>query len=81
MQNDVTGGNLVIVAMVLATAYALIGTLPEHCQQASDRHEWGDCGMRCLASAGERMPTACATSSPRQIGIKGESGPSRLTNS
>ena len=39
MQSDVTERDMVIIVKALATTYALIGTLPEHCQEVSDRHD------------------------------------------
>jgi hypothetical protein len=39
MQSDITGRDMFIIVKALATTYALIGTLPEHCQQVSDRHD------------------------------------------
>ncbi|HEV7266863.1 MAG TPA: hypothetical protein VGN83_18400 [Falsiroseomonas sp.] len=51
MQNDITGRDWLIIVKALATTYALIGTLPEHCQQVSDRH---DTGRLLHAMLGER---------------------------
>lgn len=39
MPADITGRDGFIVRQALATAYALIGTLPERCQEESNRHD------------------------------------------
>jgi hypothetical protein len=36
---DITGRDGYIVAQALATAFALIGTLPEQCREDSNRHD------------------------------------------
>ena len=36
---DVTGRDRYIMVQALATAFALIGTLPYECQEASNRHD------------------------------------------
>ena len=39
MPRNVTGRDGYVIAKALATAYALIGTLPKHCREESDRHD------------------------------------------
>lgn len=38
-ETDVTGRDGYIIVQALATAYALIGSLPERCQEMSNRHD------------------------------------------
>ena len=36
---NITGRDEEIIAQALATAYAVIGTLPEHCRENSNHHD------------------------------------------